>query len=142
MLLISEEHSEAIRTAISLAELQTSGEIRVFVETECPQETESRAWECFHEMGMLNTVNRNACLIYVALESHVFCILGDEGIHKIVGQDFWDTAKNKMSSCFSAGDIVGGITSGIHEVGLALKSHFPLSDNDQNELPNDVVYGK
>jgi len=142
MLILNAEQSESIREAITEAELKTSGEIRVFVESTCPADTELRAWECFHEMGMFNTGLRNACLIYAALESQVFCIIGDEGIHTVVGQDFWDAAKNKMKACFSHGDIVGGITSGIHEVGLALKSYFPLSDNDQNELSNDVVFGK
>jgi uncharacterized membrane protein len=39
---------------------------------------------------MEQTKDRNGVLLYIAMESKQLAIYGDEGIHKIVGQDYWN----------------------------------------------------
>jgi uncharacterized membrane protein len=140
--LLSTEDQEQVIHAISLAENQTSGEIRVALETRCKGSAMDRALDYFSALEMHKTLLRNGVLIYIALEDHVFSIVGDEGIHKKVGQHFWDETKEIMADRFKKGDIKGGLIEGIIHAGEQLKLHFPVSEDDINELPNDLVFGK
>ena len=47
-----------------------------------------------------------------------------------------------MQLQFMDGNISEGIIEGIMEAGKALGDHFPRRDDDVNELPDDIVFGK
>ena len=53
--MLSEEHQNLILQAIQDAELQTSGEIRVHVESHCAGHPIDRAKELFFQLGMQKT---------------------------------------------------------------------------------------
>ena len=91
---------------------------------------------------MEKTALRNGVLVYVALKSRQFCIIGDAGINSVVPADFWDSAKDLMLKEFAQGHIAQGIASGINRVGVLLKEKFPYQDDDVNELPDAISYGK
>jgi len=44
-----------------------------------------------------------------------------------------------MEEHFKAGDFATGIIQGIGEISLLLKKHFPIKNNDLNELSNKPV---
>ena len=67
--------------AIRLAELNTSGEIKVHIEKTANGDATNRALEVFHTLKMDNTKLQNAVLIYVAIEDKNFVIYGDIGIN-------------------------------------------------------------
>jgi len=46
-----------------------------------------------------------------------------------------------MASHFKSGDFASGLVSGIAQVGEQLKTYFPLQENDQNELSNEISKG-
>ena len=65
--LLSEEQSRVIVKAIRHAEEQTSGEVRVYVESHCRYvDAMDRAAEIFFSLKMEATEQRNAVLVYVA----------------------------------------------------------------------------
>ena len=131
-----------VEAAISQAELQTSGEIRIFVEDHCKDDDVlDRAAYLFAELEIHKTDLRNGVLFYMAVKDHRFAILGDGGINAKVPDDFWDHIKSHMVAKFKEGEIPSGLKEGILMAGEALKSHFPLQDNDENELSNEVVIG-
>jgi uncharacterized membrane protein len=68
-------------------------------------------------------------------------ICGDQGINDLVPADFWDSTKDLMASHFKSGDFATGLVSGIAKVGEQLKTYFPLQENDQNELSNEISKG-
>src|SRR4051794_22285196 len=84
--------------AIAEAELQTSGEIRVFVsEAEIDAaDVIPRAKARFEKLGMTATRDRNAVLLYFVPKSQKFAIIGDTGIHEKCGQPFWDEVAEEM----------------------------------------------
>ena len=45
-----------------------------------------------------------------------------------------------MAGFFKNGQFAEGLIAGIDRAGVQLKTFFPRSDNDINELPNEVVY--
>lgn len=138
------EEKQLIIQSVRLAEQMTSGEIRVYVEPRCSyMNAIDRAAEIFFRLGMQNTVDRNAVLVYVALKDKQLAIFGDKGIHEKVGDAFWNQEVQKMIQNFNRSNYAEGIIEVVTDIGRALKEHFPFnSQTDKNELPDDIVFGK
>lgn len=141
---LSEEENRMVTDAISKAELQTSGEIRVYIESRNPlMDTLERARSIFQEMGMHATAQRNGVLIYLAVKDREVAIIGDEGIHQQVGTAFWEDRISEMVNCFKHNHLTEGLTSCIGLVGQVLSEKFPyIEGQDKNELPNEIRFGK
>jgi uncharacterized membrane protein len=133
-----------IVASIREAEHQTSGEIRLFVESRCRYvDPLHRATEVFWILKMENTEARNAVLLYVAVKDRQLAIFGDKGIHEKVGDTFWNQEVAKIIEQFRKDGLVDGIVHMVRNIGGALKYHFPYNDQtDKNELPDDIVFGR
>ena len=141
--LLTQENKTRILEAIQRAETHTSGEVRIHIESKVNGKTPlDRAVEVFHELGMQETALRNGVLVYVALDDRQFAIIGDQGIHEKVGENFWDEEKDKMTSYFTQGDIIGGIVYFIEQIGVKLTEFFPYQEDDLNELSDEISIGK
>lgn len=138
--LTTSEEQEVIE-AIRIAELNTSGEIRVHIEKTSKGDATNRALEIFHTLKMDNTKLLNAVLIYVAVEDKNFVIYGDKGINDVVSKTFWDSTKDIMQYHFKTGNFKQGLVEGILKSGEQLKKHFPYTDLDTNELINEISKG-
>lgn len=135
--------NQQIVQAIREAERMTSGEIRVFVEHHCRfVDSMDRASEIFEKLQMHRTKARNGVLIYVAMRDKQFAILGDQGIHLKVGTGFWDAQAAIMRRHFSTAHFVEGISACARSIGEVLQQYFPYESDDENELPDDIVFGK
>jgi uncharacterized membrane protein len=133
---------DRIRAAIAVAEKQTSGEIRVSVSRFFWGNIRRAAERAFDRLGMRATQERNGILFFVVPSRHRFVVLGDEGIHRKVGQDFWEKLVAAMSQDFKAGKFNEGLVRGIEEAGRLLGVHFPYQgERDVNELPDDIDHG-
>ena len=135
---------EKIVAAVKAAELSTSGEIRVYIESKCSYLSAlDRAKEIFFKINMQHTEQRNAVLVYVAIKDRQLALYGDEGIHQKVGDTFWNAAVKDMLAHFNRQDYAEGIATIVMSIGDALKTHFPYdAQTDINELPDDIVFGK
>ncbi|MGO1521647.1 MAG: TPM domain-containing protein [Sphingobacterium sp.] len=134
---------EKIVQAINLAENLTSGEIRLVVERRVPKkEAFQQAEHYFEKLSMHKTTQRNGVLIYLAIEDHQFAIIGDAGIDQKVPSDFWEQTKEIMIGYFKKDDYLNGLITGIEVAGQQLAHYFPRLDDDVNELPNDIYFGK
>ena len=144
MAILNSEEQESVAHAISLAENMTSGEIRVVVENSLGSSDSAiqKAAQYFEKLDMHKTVLRNGVLIYLAVVDHAFAIIGDEGINNRVSEDFWENTKNQMLEHFRNGDYANGLIAGIKDAGEQLSQYFPRKDDDINELPNDIYFGK
>ena len=138
---LSASEERDIVEAIRLAELNTSGEIKVHIEKTSNGDATNRALEVFHTLKMDNTKLQNAVLIYVAIEDKNFVMYGDTGINKVVPNNFWDSTKDIMQSHFKSGNFKQGLVEGIQKSGKQLKTYFPYSNLDTNELSNDISKG-
>jgi uncharacterized membrane protein len=114
--------------------------VRVHIEKKCNREAIQEAEMWFGKLGMHNTQDRNGVLIYLAVESHVFAVYGDKGIHEKVHQEFWNEVSHNMEEKFRAGLFTEGLVQVIHRIGEQLQKYFPLSANDKDELSNDVSF--
>jgi len=139
---LGKENEQLVIKAIEKAEHQTSGEIRVHIESKCKGEVLDRAAWLFKKLKMHETAERNGVLIYLSIIDHKFAIIGDRGINKVVPKGFWDENKVMMIDHFSKGEFAIGLITGIEKAGEQLKQYFPYQENDVNELPDEISYGK
>lgn len=134
------EEQSRIREAIIEAEKASSGEIRVHIETAMEGEVLDRAAWIFKKIGMHRTIERNGVLFYLALDNRQYAIIGDRGINVVVPEGFWDEVKEILSLKFNNGNFTEGLVEGIRITGSKLKEHFPRSENDINELTDEISF--
>ena len=136
---LSKLDSDRIVAAIADAEKRSSGEIRVHITRRKPDNVEERARRRFELLGMTRTAERNGVLFYVAPNLRRFQILGDSGIHEKCGDVFWKETAAGMEEHFHRGEFTEGLIHGIAKAGALLAEHFPRTDADTNELPDEVT---
>ena len=136
----SPSEKEDIKMAIRQAELDTSGEIRVHIETTCPGDVLERASRLFEKLDMHKTQLRNGILIYLAIRNRKFAIIGDMGINTVVPDNFWDNIESEMLNQFRDNRFTEGLIKAIEMAGSQMKKHFPYATNDINELPDEISF--
>ena len=137
----TDQQEQMLIESILIAEKDTSGEIRIHIEKETSKDPMERGLEVFYELNMEKTELRNGVLIYIAVESKKFAIIGDEGINNKVPDNFWDGEKELLFAHFSKGEFTEGLELAIKEVGKKLKEFFPYQSDDKNELSNEISKG-
>lgn len=131
---------QRIISAIKEAEAKTSGEIRIFIDrTDVQEDALAFAEKKFLQLGMHKTTERNAILIFVAPRSQKFAVVGDEGVHKQCGAEFWQQMVADMRVHFQQEEFTDAIVLAIERAGEHLTRCFPRKDDDQNELPDAPV---
>ena len=135
---LTPEEEGRVIDAIRKAESHTSGEIRVHFEKRLQEDPIERAKEVFFYLRMDKTKYQNGVLFYVAVDDHRFAILGDKGIDEVVPNDFWESIRDEVIKEFKNGDHAKGLVMGILHAGEKLKEFFPVDEDDQNELPDEI----
>jgi uncharacterized membrane protein len=138
----SKEQQAQILSSVKEAELETSGEIRVHIETSLKGDVLDRAAWLFKKMGMDKTAERNGVLFYLAVSDRKFAIIGDVGINAKVPAGFWDNISEVLKKNFKEGKFTEGLAVGIIMAGDQLKTHFPHRLDDINELPDEISFDK
>lgn len=134
--------STRIEESIRQAERRTSGEIRVSVSRFFWGDVRRVADRVFIRLGMAATRNRNGVLFFIVPARRRFVVLGDDGIHAKVGQEFWERVAAAISEHVRAGDFTLGLVRGIETVGEQLALHFPFDPvADADELSNQIDFG-
>jgi uncharacterized membrane protein len=140
--LLSSEQEAQVVEAIRQAEQNTSGEIRVFIESKCRMvDPLDRAAELFYSLKMDATAQRNAVLVYIALNDRQLALYADEGIYAKAGCDYWKNAVKDMLLQFKKEDYTIGLCNVVTQIGQTLKQEFPYQRDDKNELPDTIVFG-
>ncbi len=143
--LLTADEQQQVVACIREAEGNTTGELRVFVESNCSYvDAIDKAWELFHKLGMHATERRNAVLVYLAIDDHQYAIVGDKEIYeKAGGALFWESAAAKLRQHLKQGEIATGLANCVKELGVAMATHFPYDPTiTKNELPDEIVFGK
>jgi uncharacterized membrane protein len=138
----SKEQQAQILASVKEAELETSGEIRVHIETSHKGDVLDRSAWLFKKMGMDKTAERNGVLFYLAVSDRKFAIIGDAGINAKVPAGFWNEISELLKKNFKEGKFTEGLSEGIIMAGDQLKTHFPHRLDDINELPDEISFDK
>lgn len=136
-----------VENAIKQLELQTSAEVRVYIEKKAhlkrlkqyDEPIVARASQVFHQLNMQHTVANNGILIYIALKQRSCAVIGGEGIDQLVMNDFWQRCCNVITDQAAQGHLTKGITAALSLLAEKLSQHFPRQERDIDELPNEVI---
>jgi uncharacterized membrane protein len=130
---------DLVREAIRQAEKACGGEVRVSISRYFWGRVRPAAERAFRRLGMTRTKDRNGILFFIVPSRRRFVVLGDEGIHAKVGQEFWDGIAAAMSEDFRKGEFTAGLLRGIAKASEGLAAHFPCRPgSDVNELPDEI----
>jgi uncharacterized membrane protein len=136
----SQQEQNVLIDAIAKAELHTSGEIRLHLENFCFGNEVKTAQRVFTRLKMHQTKERNGVLIYIATLSRKVAIIGDEGIHKKLGTEYWNALVEKLIQQFKVDKKAEALAACIGDCGDQLGKFFPLAGDDKNELSNTISF--
>jgi uncharacterized membrane protein len=146
---LSEADLDAVVAAVRAAEARTAAEIRVHVERRVARglrrrapEPMQRARQLFASLGMHRTAHRAGVLVYLAVEDRVLAIVGDDGIHAHVGDEYWAGVRDGMVDRLRAGRVREALVWAVGQVADTLARFFPRRPDDVDELPDDVSLGR
>lgn len=139
---LTSAEKDRVIAAIAEAEQTTTGEIRVHIENWCWSDAYQRAKTVFVELGMDKTLEHTGVLIYVAVKSHKAAIVGDSGINQKTEDGFWATTLAQLLQTFRDNRAGEGLAEAVLQCGALLTEHFPKSENNSDELPNEISFGK
>jgi len=134
-----DEQYKIIQT-IRTWEKETTGEIKLHIENECKGDPLKRAQKLFSELKLNETKNRNAVLIYLAVKTHKFAILGDTGIHNKVTKGFWNSIAWIIEDHFKQNLYLVGVLEAVNLVGAKLGDFFPEEEGDTDEISNEISF--
>lgn len=133
---------DRIVAAIRAAEATTSGQIRIYIQRgELSGDALEYAQRKFTKLGMHETRERNAILIFVAPRARKFAVIGDEAVHRKCGDEFWDLVVERMRGHFLEENFTDAIVEAIEEAGSLLSRSFPKTADSTNELSDDIIEG-
>jgi putative membrane protein len=98
-----------------------------------------RAERAFFERGLYRTKNNTGVLFFVSLLERKVWVLADKGIYKKMDQETLNRFANEVSRGIREGRACDALSQAIQETGVYLAKHFPITPDDTNELPDDVM---
>lgn len=128
----------AVAAAIRDAEQRTSGEIRVFVTRTAPQDPAREARRQFNALDMARTPLRNSVLLYFAPTSRGYALVADEAVTFRTGPGLLECVRAALEPAWSEGRFNDAVLAAVQATGLELARHFPRSQLDRDDLPNQV----
>ncbi len=104
------------------------------------QKVHSAAMVAFYKHGVHNTKDKTGILIYISLMERMVVVIGDEGIHQKVGSEAWSDVINIIVDGIKKRKLVDGMVNGMESCRELLRTHFPASADNRNEIKNKVIY--
>ena len=137
--MLNKSQEERLVQAIEEAEKGNCGEVRVHLERKCPEEDPlQRAEQMFFELGMQNTKQGTAALLYISIDSKKAAIYAGPGLYQAREQEFWLRAIELVTEGFRQNTPIQGIEKALGNIGDLFREIVPGEDEAGNELPNQV----
>ena len=98
-----------------------------------------RAERAFFEKGLYRTKKNTGVLFFLSLLERKVWVLADKGIHEKMDQGTLDRFANEVSRGIKEGRACDALSKAIQEIGALLSQHFPITPDDTDELPDEVI---
>lgn len=98
-----------------------------------------RAVEVFARLGVWDTQANNGVLIYVLWADRGVEIIADRGLTGVIGPHEWRAVCERMERLFAEFRTREAVVEGIRAVGALIAREFPVTEDDEDELPNRPV---
>lgn len=98
-----------------------------------------RAIRAFYEKGLYKTRDDTGVLFFLSLFEHKVWVLADEGIYSKISQENLQEYAQDIATSVKKGTAGEALCREIRNVGEILARHFPIKQDDTNELSNKVI---
>ena len=113
---------------------------RLFLGTKRKEEAvRLRAERAFFERGLYRTKKSTGVLFFLSLLERKVWVLADKGIHEKMDEGTLDRFADEVSKGVREGRAYDALSQAIQEIGILLSKHFPITGEDVDELPDDVI---
>jgi putative membrane protein len=113
---------------------------RLFIGIRRKEETvRLRAERAFFERGLYKTKKNTGVLFFISLLEKKVWVLADKGIYEKMDQETLNRFANEVSRGIKEGRACDALCQAIQEIGILLARHFPITPDDTDELPDDVM---
>ncbi len=109
------------------------------IKKEISQEVEEHAVISFFEEQLYETREKNGILIFISVFEHHVVILGDSGINEKIDLGSWKKMVDHIIDGIKNNHQCDAICEVIEDIGSILQSHFPIRDDDENELHDLII---
>ena len=121
-----EQEATPIIRALRFVARKSTGEVRVHISRDrFEKDPMATALRLFEEFSMTRTTDRNAVLVYLNRATRKFAILGDEGLHRSVGQRYFDGLAANFSEDLQSTHFENAIALLVFSVGTTMAKKFP-----------------
>jgi putative membrane protein len=107
--------------------------------SETAEEVDRAAAAAFQQHRLRNTKDSTGILIYISLYEHQVRVLGDDAISAKLSHADWSQICETIVNGFKQKQYTHGIVDGIKLAGQLLAQHFPIKEEDTNELANELI---
>jgi putative membrane protein len=101
-----------------------------------------RAERAFFEKGLYKTKKNTGVLFFLSLLERKVWVLADKGIYEKMNQETLNRFANEVSRGIKENQACEALSKAIQEIEVLLSQHFPITPDDTDELPNDVMTGE
>ena len=101
-----------------------------------------RAERAFFERGLYKTKKNTGVLFFLSLLERKVWVLADKGIYEKMNQKTLNRFANEVSRGIKENQACEALSKAIQEIEVLLSQHFPITPDDTDELPNDVMTGE
>jgi putative membrane protein len=108
---------------------------------EMREEVEEAALTSFFLNGLHRTRDLTGIIIYVSVFERSVHILADKGINDKVDPAVWEAVVAEITAGIRAGKAGEALCAGVARCGELITKHFPIKDDDTDELPNLIIDG-
>jgi len=139
-MVLSKNEVRKLEAKIAALEKLTSAEIKVIISDRSWFGIRTKAKSLFRKFNLDRTKERNAVLFLVLVKDRQILIYGDTGIHQRVETDGWELICTEVLQKFKQDEYLEGIALGIHLIADSLIQHFPSSQENANEVSNEIIF--
>lgn len=97
------------------------------------------AVRAFYEKGLFKTKKHTGVLFFLSLLEHKVWILADKGIYEKIEQETLNNFAKTISQGIKDKKACDSLCNVMQDAGNLLAAHFPVTSDDINELPNNII---
>ena len=93
----------------------------------------------FINLRLNKTKTKHALMFFVSINEKYVEIITDKNISSKISNEFWQEIVDEFIKDVKNDNLSGGYLKAINSCSTYLIKEFPIKDDDENELPNEVI---
>jgi putative membrane protein len=102
------------------------------------KKVEERALQHFMQSGVSYTRDRTGILIFISYLEKRVVLLADTAINEKIEQHEWQKIVDHITAGIKNNQLAENLVDAIEDCGELLQKHFPIKEDDTNELDNEI----